>query len=169
MVIHYIGIDPGATGGVVIISSTGEYAALKTPTDDVGLKAFSDSFKSLVAHSGSEYHIYLEDVHSVSNDYVNNAFSFGFYKGLIHALISSLTEYTKVNLVSSQKWQQFFKTTKSNVDKKQHKKDLYNHAVYLHSGIPDVQKANFKKVTKWNADAFLIACYAFYRCNVGSD
>lgn len=170
----YIGVDPGASGGVVVLRPDNNWVALKPPTDDDTIKDFSKSFYVAIdvknaMLNGYKYHIYLEDTHAISGDYVNKAHSFGYYKGLVHALVSTLTGHSVVNMVSPQTWQQFYKTTKATVDRKQHKKDLYNQAVNMHGEIHEDHKIGFKKVTNWNADAFLIACYAFYKVNVGSD
>lgn len=77
---HFIGIDPGKTGGIAVIDSSGE-------------KMFSQPFtswidvKKIIANYGSESTVCLEQVSSMPRQGVKSTFTFGMnFGGWIAAL-----------------------------------------------------------------------------------
>jgi hypothetical protein len=156
----YIGADPGANGGVVIMNSYGAFYAVKNPLTVYDCAVFIEDLRTIVGIGGN-YHVYMEDVHAVGHDRSNKAFSFGHNVAILH--LSLVLAFGHVNLVSPQLWQRHYPTgIKASFDKKGHKRALKEQAADI--------AGHRLKITGWNADAFLLACYAYHKSNnVGSN
>jgi crossover junction endodeoxyribonuclease RuvC len=98
MTTHYIGIDPGASGGIASISADGEILAAEkfgdTPHD------IAEQFRRIV--EGQPFAM-LERVHSMPRQGVSSSFKFGQSFGfLIGLLVGTGTPH---DYVTPQRWQ----------------------------------------------------------------
>ena len=132
----YIGIDPGKSGGIAIISEEGAFA-IKMPETE------KDIFDYLQDNS-HECFCLIEQVHAMPGQGVTSMFNFGMgYGGLRMALIAANIPF---ETITPQKWQKALSCqTKGdkNVSKRR-AQELY----------PEL------KITHAIADAILIAHYA---------
>lgn len=100
---YYIGVDPGKSGGVVVLDWMGNFIRKHTIPKigkDVDLKAFYKIFKSeydSAALSGRKLHVCVESVHSIFGTSAKSNFSFGYIVGALDTIIVSLNlPYSKV-------------------------------------------------------------------------
>ena len=100
---YYIGIDPGKKGAITIIDLEGNYIEsypfeeLNDNIDQIGIASFLKKYSSCCKHA------ILEDVHAVFGSSAAGTFSFGWCKGFLEGVLSSLCiPYT---LVSPRLWQ----------------------------------------------------------------
>jgi len=93
----YIGIDPGAKGGIAYINTeTGKSGKAQTPTlgGDVDIQKFCEFIKSLTK---GEHMVIVEDVHSVFGASAKANFTFGGnVMGIEWALVALGCKYLKV-------------------------------------------------------------------------
>lgn len=137
----FIGIDPGAAGGIGIIY--GE--AVRAINMPLTVQQVSDILKTVTRNRA--YHICIEDVHASPQMGVSSAFTFGKHFGcLIGVLVCDLHMH---EFVTPQKWQTAL-NCRTGGDKKvslERAKELF----------PDV------KVTLKTADALLLAYYGYMK------
>lgn len=106
---YFIGIDPGLSGAVAIISSDGEATIHDTPTTKVksGKKNKNMYVESLMAdilrqYAGDNVEVKLEKAQSMPKQGVASTFSTGEGYGLWRGILAALRmPYT---IVTSQKW-----------------------------------------------------------------
>lgn len=97
--ICYIGIDPGASGGLVCLSGAGGVRSFIGMPDTV-----ADLVETLQAWStGCTVVAYMESVHSSPQMGVSSAFKFGRNVGVIEGVLAALK--IRHEFVSPQKWQ----------------------------------------------------------------
>ena len=100
----YIGIDPGKSGGIVVISDNG-LVIHKTPMpllgDNLDVVAIQHLFTSLVGIYNPV--VILEDVHSIFGSSASSNFTFGYVCGAIEAVV--LCSKFKLIKVQPKKWQ----------------------------------------------------------------
>lgn len=134
-----MGIDPGKSGGIAVISLDGSrYAA-----ESMIKKTVKDRFDLLRFHSEFVKYTFIEKVHGMPNDGPNRAFKFGRNYGEWHGLLTSLGyAYEEVLPVT---WQRNLKCLTGG-DKRISK----NKAEQMFPGV---------RVTHATADALLIAEY----------
>lgn len=144
----YVGIDPGAKGGVAVIAKK-SVLVWRMPDNDTDLY---DLFRIIAINK--EMTGMLEKVHSMPGQGVSSVFTFGEGFGKLQmALCASQIPY---ELVTPQKWQKALgiPSRKTGGDKgaakREHKNNLLQHAQRL---FPKV------KLTLATADALLIALY----------
>lgn len=95
----FIGIDPGAGGGIAAVTETGRhFASAKTPDTRRGVIAFVEQLATM-----GETHVLIEQVHSSPQMGVVSAFSFGqsFERVLMACEAARLT----YELITPRKWQ----------------------------------------------------------------
>lgn len=96
----YIGIDPGASGALAVISETYEPVLCIDYQPDNCLKALKSLEKSRISA------VYLEHVHAMPGNGVVSMFKFGenlgWWKGVLSALLLDFT------LVDPKRWQNHF-------------------------------------------------------------
>jgi len=141
----YIGIDPGANGGIAVIDDAGrlEYHTKMPPLHECA-KLFRQ-----YAKYGNSTMVYIEKVNSMPNQGVVSVFTFGKAYG---QLLGILAAYDFVYLeIPPKTWQKLYIFERSET-KKDHKNALKNAAQSLY---PDV------KMTLYIADAILLAHYAY--------
>jgi len=135
----YIGIDPGASGGVAVIWANGDAAAWKMPETE---KDLLDMLRDLTA--SNDVSAVIETVHAMPKQGVVSSFKFGMsYGGVRMAAIAS---GARVSHVTPQKWQrelQCLTKGDKNVSKRR-AQELF----------PSL------KITHATADALLLAEYA---------
>lgn len=136
---NFIGVDPGKTGAIAVVSDIWEDAEVfDMPETKKGLRRMADKL--------SEYTqalVVIEDVHAIRGARANSTFEFGRQKGLVE-MAFCLMPNERVYPVT---WQKALKCLTGG-----DKKISYNKAVEL---FP-----NTDGITKSNADALLIAEYA---------
>jgi len=94
---NYIGIDPGKSGGIAIIFSSGKAFAHKMPETDRDLLDLLSEF------SADDNRAVLEQVHAMPGQGVTSTFTFGRgYGKLEMALCAALIPF---ETVTPQKWQ----------------------------------------------------------------
>lgn len=139
---YYIGVDPGAEGAVVALDDIGiwtECLAFSTATTK-NIRDF------LVKYPPEKTYLLFEHVHAMPRSGCGANFTFGFNTGLVTGVIESLG--FQVNHIAPQKWQKKF--IHAVADRKVRKNLLHV-----------VAKEKFgPRVTKYAADAWLIALYA---------
>lgn len=92
---HYIGIDPGKTGGIVVLSQTGQLVSFhKIPTigKDIDTDEFAEIFKRIIKNcetTGSTPHACIEKVHALFGASAGSTFNFGYCVGLIDGVIKA--------------------------------------------------------------------------------
>ena len=148
---YYMGIDPGQSGSIAVIRSTGSVVQLM-PMPATERDVF-DSIKYLAEDSVNAV---IEKVHAMPQQGVSSTFKFGVgYGGLRMALIAAGIPFDEV---TPMKWQKALGVVKRNTkteSKNDHKKKLLQKAQQLFPGI---------KITLKTADSLLIAEYCRRTC-----
>ena len=143
----FIGIDPGANGGIDMITGDYNWYAERFPIDKDTRKAKS-LFETMVLESRNEGHlvkVYIERVHAMPTDGRSSAFKFGVNYGMW----LGITANSEIHLVTPQKWQRHYgQLPKEKKDKKNKLKEM---AINLVN--------NQCKTTLATSDAILIANY----------
>ena len=143
----FIGIDPGASGGIAMITVDHLWYAERFPTNKSPSKA-KQIFEHMILTSRNEgflVEIYLEQVHAMPNDGRSSAFKFGVNYGMWFGITANY----KVNLVTPQKWQSHYGQLPK--DKSLRKRKLKEMAIEMVN--------NDVKPTLCTSDAILIANY----------
>ena len=148
-----IGIDPGASGAVVIWDK-GISKIYKCP------KTVEEMADIIIKTKNSEYvnknqktHAYIEKVHAFPHDGRSSVFKFGQNFGQWIGILAACKVDTE--LVTPQKWMNYWKK-KLNIDLPKDKPERKRRLKELASHYTD------KKVTLYNADAILITMYGLY-------
>ena len=101
---NLMGIDPGATGAIVIVNESGEYVAhLPMPTIKVGSKSRVNG--AAVGAFISEHrpeHCFLESVGAMPKQGASSMFSFGHSAGLVEGVVTGMG--VPLTLVTPQAW-----------------------------------------------------------------
>jgi Holliday junction resolvasome RuvABC endonuclease subunit len=93
----FLGIDPGASGGIGVISLYGTYVEKMPDTE----KDIYDFLKGITSREYS--HIVIEIVHSMPRQGVASSFKFGMSYGALR--MAAIASGAKVSHVTPQKWQ----------------------------------------------------------------
>ncbi len=102
MIRTFIGVDPGKSGGIAAINSSGEFIdAIPMPIvgDQVDVPAFIDFVKS----AGDKTTIIIEEVHSMPGQGVASMFTFGRLYGTIIGASQALG--VQIRFVKPKAWQ----------------------------------------------------------------
>lgn len=149
----YIGIDPGVSGGIAMISPDGwqieKYPASREP-DDVRI-IFAKMIEYCVMNDFNT-NVFIELVHAMPNDGKSNAFKFGMNYGIW----LGITSFHTINKVSPQKWQKFYNQFYGQLPKI--KKDRKNKLKEYAASIMKDWNNDYKP-TLATSDAILIAHY----------
>lgn len=155
-----IGIDPGKSGGIVMLDECGSVeSCVKMPETPHDLY---EHLARLVSHAAScvsemsepMVYVYIEKVGGIPGQAASSAFSFGV--GCGHLEMALIALKLKTNYITPQKWQKMYQVGSSSItkstaaEKKAHKLKLKAKAQLLFPG---------QKVTNANCDALLIAEY----------
>lgn len=155
-----IGIDPGKSGGIVMLDEDGEVVScVKMPETPRDLYEHLVGLVSHAASCGSQMsepmvYVYIEKVGGIPGQGASSAFSFG--RGCGHLEMALLALKLRTNYVTPQKWQKMYQVGSSSItkstaaEKKEHKLKLKTKAQSL---FPE------QKVTNATCDALLIAEY----------
>lgn len=118
MIDYYIGIDPGLSGGVVVLNSTGGIVdMLQMPTKEHYKKRTIDGNKLglfLPLPFKSNTKIGVESVHSMPKQSMPSMFSFGMGFGKILGVLEAM--YLPYTLITPQTWKKYFKVSKDKHD-----------------------------------------------------
>ena len=141
----YIGIDPGAQGGVARLGNRIEPMAWKMPSTEGDICELFDELLAVKLNNDYEKVVcYIENVHSMPKQGVVSSFTFGKNYGFLRGVLYSY--YIPFEEVTPNKWQKFL--------------GCQSH------GNKNVTKAKAQslfptlKITHYIADALLIAEYA---------
>lgn len=93
---HFIGIDPGKSGGVAVISENGAFAYKMPDTE-------RDIFELIQEVGGLECFATIEKVHAMPKQGAKSTFSFGQNYGMLRAFLIACG--IPFDEVSPQKWQ----------------------------------------------------------------
>jgi crossover junction endodeoxyribonuclease RuvC len=102
-----LGIDPGCTGAIVVMTDGGNYVAhLNMPTVKVGTKSRVNgaAVAAFIRETVGEFnaHAYLEQVGSMPGQGVSSMFTFGHAAGVVEGILQGMAiPYT---LVTPQAW-----------------------------------------------------------------
>lgn len=146
----YIGIDPGQSGSIAIITSDSIKTFNLSNTEADIATFLNETIESINKEEKCTIHCLIEKVWAWPGQSSNSTGvlmqNYGFLRGLLIALKIPFTEIT------AKKWQKHFlvKTTTSKDGKTKHKNELKGKAQCIFPNI---------KVTLANADALLIAHY----------
>ena len=106
-----IGIDPGKSGGVAVISED-KINLANTPEEPIGMANVISSALNSAYINNERLITYIENVHAFPTDARSSAFKFGKYMGLL--LIDSILGYSGRNRNS---WAtDTFRYAQSNID-----------------------------------------------------
>ena len=98
---HYIGIDPGSHGYIVVLDENGEYVSSCAIEDSTEQQVAN--FLHYVVPAGYHCTCAMEDVHSMPGQGVATTFAFGRNVGFMQGILVALQiPYT---LVTPRKWQ----------------------------------------------------------------
>lgn len=92
----YIGIDPGKTGGIVVLSNNGKLISkhlVPTVGKDIDVNEFANIFIKIIKDAevtGVNLHAGVEEVHAIFGSAASATFSFGRCVGLIDGIIRAL-------------------------------------------------------------------------------
>ena len=144
----FIGIDPGKSGGIVVLGLDHVEDAIKmpaTPKDTLDVFNEYDSNKEKIM-------CMVEEVGSMPGNGVKALFTFGYGTGVLHtSLIANKIPFV---LVKPKKWMAYYGLAKRSKESgTAWKNRLKSRAQML---FPD------ESVVLWNADAFLLAYYCRY-------
>ena len=95
----FIGLDPGASGGIGVISPHGTYAEKMPDTE----KDILNFLESITRAEVGESHLVIEVVHSMPRQGVASSFKFGMSYGALR--MAAIACGAKVSHVAPQKWQ----------------------------------------------------------------
>lgn len=142
---HYMGIDPGGTGAIVVIDENLQLVSwIKNDSTEIEKVDFLDSVKDGVTCAA------IEIVHSMPKQGVSSSFKFGQSYGSLRMGIA----YARIRMIeaSPQKWMKALGITYQSGLSKTEKKNILKSKAQLM--FPK------EKITLINADAFLLARYA---------
>jgi len=141
---YYIGVDPGKTGGIVIIDSTSlVIEVFKTP------ETIRDFIDRLTPYMNESVFCLTEKVSSMPQNGGKANYTFGYINGVLHTVLT--TTGIPFELVTPRTWMKSYMMKKGKSEgNTQWKNRLKQKAQML---FPK------EKVTLWNADALLIAEY----------
>ena len=142
----FIGIDPGKSGGITLISDEG-IEATKCPKEPADMAIFFEYFIGDTAPYNVG--VLIERVWARPTNGSRHAFAYGFNYGVWFGVISR--KYVEIHTTLPAKWIQYFNCPKG-IEYNDRKKWLKEKAKELY---PEV-----KKVTLATADSILIAHYA---------
>ena len=145
--LKYIGIDPGASGGLTVIDEDNNIRAFKCPDKVVEISALFDIAVGNTAPVNVKF--LMERVWARPNNASRYAFAYGVNYG--QWLGISATADVHIHTEIPQNWIKWFKCP-SGVEKRDRKNWLKNKAKELYPKL--------KKVTLATADSVLIAHYA---------
>ena len=141
---YYIGVDPGKSGSIAILTDDDIHSVTKMPVDAFGYDIIFDS-------SFDDYNCIavVEKVHAMPGQGVTSMFTFGYGVGRLHASLELY--YVPYHLETPQTWMKWHKMKKikdeSGTSYKNRLKSLAQR-LFPH-----------QKIYGWNADALLIAYY----------
>lgn len=150
----WIGIDPGASGGIAVISDNwdvGEAEVYKMPETELDLYNLLVDIKTMIHNHGDNNDLFclIEAVHSFPGQGVVSSFKFGFHYGLeIMAILALQISFDKV---TPQKWMRSFTSLK--------RKDMTNSKWKNHLKQKAQQFYPKVKLTLATTDALLLAHY----------
>ena len=142
----FVGIDPGASGGIAMIHNN-KCIAWKYPKDNI--KELKQIFKIIKSTNRVNNIIcYIENVHAFPTDARSRAFAFGRNFGIWLGMLTALS--LLYNKVTPSTWQKHFGSfPKEKKDRKNRIKEIAKQT------FPDTNK-----ITLATSDAILIALYA---------
>lgn len=149
-----VGIDPGCTGAIVVLSDDGRYLDhLLMPTLKVGSKtrvngAAVSAFLRPLLRDRHETHVYLEQVGAMPKQGGASMFTFGHAAGLVEGVITGIG--LPMTLVTPQAWKKAAKLIGEDKDAAR------SRAIQLY---PDLRDLDAKGKGQAIADAILIARY----------
>lgn len=112
---HYIGIDIGKMGGIVVVDSNGKFVSkhsIPLIGKDIDTGTLADIFEGIIEESniiGAIPHACIEKVHAIFGSAAASTFSFGFCAGLIEGIVrTKKISFTKITPKDWQSicWQQ---------------------------------------------------------------
>jgi len=142
-----ISIDPGASGGLALVTDEFSRASKCPKTTEEMFTIYNDFYNESNFVTGFKPQVVIEKVWAFPTDARSNAFNFGMNYGKWLGIISS-SEVEPI-LVIPRKWQEVYQPLSK--EKKIRKKELKTIAQDM---FPDI------KVTLYNSDALLIAAWA---------
>jgi len=151
-----IGIDPGCSGAIVVMTAGGNYVAhLNMPTIKVGTKSRVNgaAVAAFVRETVGEFscHAYLEQVGAMPGQGVSSMFTFGHAAGLVEGVITGMG--IPLTLVTPQAWKKHAGLIGSDKDAAR------SRAVQL---FPELRVLDQKAKGQAVADALLIGRYGLH-------
>jgi crossover junction endodeoxyribonuclease RuvC len=110
---NVIGIDPGLTGAIAVLSETGELISVEDmPTFDIGGKNKINvhALGASLSKYSHDARAVVELVGAMPGQGVSSMFSFGFAAGAVHGAIGALG--IPLETVTPQKWKKHFRLPK---------------------------------------------------------
>ncbi|MBD5302410.1 MAG: hypothetical protein HDS16_05380 [Bacteroides sp.] len=142
----YLGIDPGANGGMVWLDEDGSLLeCIKMPSTP------EDVLTALGSYDCESVVCFMEKVGGIPGQGAASSFTFG--KGYGELTMALLAKGISTTLISPAKWQKYFNLSgKKGESKTSHKNRIKAWAQ---------QRFPKQKVTLWAADALAIASYGY--------
>tara|TARA_R110002110_G_scaffold13929_3_gene66119 strand:+ start:4111 stop:4587 length:477 start_codon:yes stop_codon:yes gene_type:complete len=144
----YLGLDPGKSGGLAIIWTSGKIEVMSMAETETGIRELFPKEEGGVA--------IIEKVHSMPKQGVASMFTFGRNYGFLRACLICLE--IPFEEVTPQKWQKEFSFAKAK-DKKTHKLNLLAKAQQLFPQLSLWKEPRTLGKQKTICDALLIAEY----------
>lgn len=156
---QYIGIDPGASGALIVLNSFGEIACHKdfssNPEDYIAVLDFLKGFKDAY-----HYKVAIESVHALPQQSTVAGFTFGKNVGMAQ-LVATGVSTEPVQFVTPMKWKKFFNLS----GKDKTKTDFKHMSVDLARQCWPKYEAFFLYSKDGRAEAALIALWYYLTSN----
>ena len=147
---HVIGIDPGVTGAVALVSTTGELVnVFDMPAFKINGKSKIDVHQlgAILRDANSDHaRAVIELVGAMPGQSVTSMFTFGFAAGSVHGAVGALA--IPLETVTPQKWKAYFRLGKDKDEARQLATRKWPHGPFS------------RKKDAGRAEAALIALYA---------
>jgi len=140
---YYIGIDPGKSGGIAIMDSSGIVEIFKTPLSPI------DFFHKFEPYADKSIYCITEKVHSMPQNGGKANYTFGYINGVLHTIL--MVCQIPFDLRTPQMWMKYYALKKGKSESNTQWKNRLK--------VKAQQLFPKEKVTLWNADALLIANY----------
>jgi crossover junction endodeoxyribonuclease RuvC len=147
---NFLGIDPGASGGITVLDYTNTVFCYDMPKTEKAIFALLKAIQTKFTTDDGQIICFIEKVHAMPHDGVTSAFNFGYNFGVLNCCLRVLG--IPFDTVQPKVWQKEFNLVKkTGSTTTQWKKVIQQKAVDLYPTL---------KMTLSASDSVLIALYS---------